>query len=133
MVLLLDKSIFIRFTSDYMCLGKGWDEMVGRDQTPDLFQIHNISDSKSSSPTAQMVKTYNPIHPFLSFRLKFDSDPARISLYLHLTRPSIQHTGIKEARNIWDASIVDREPGDRDNENCILVQFGVTQNSIRRV
>ena len=58
-------------------------------------------------------------HPFLSFRLKFDLEPARISLYLHLTRPFIHHIahGDKRSsdcdRNIWDASIftTDSQPG----------------------
>lgn len=97
-------------------LGKGWDDgmTVGREriQTPDTGFIPNSQNQRQNPlilPTAQMAKHTFISHPFLSFRLKFDLEPARISLYLHLTRPFIHHiahgdTGIKEARTATEIS-----------------------------
>ena len=90
--------------------GLGWWDDGGEREGPDtrhrIYSKFTKSEWKSSiSPDRTNGKnTYlYPSHPFLSFGLKFDLEPARISLYLHLTRPFIHHiahgdTGIKEAR-----------------------------------
>ena len=82
-----------------MCFGKGWDEMVGRRDRPDTGFIPNSQylRVKILFPDRTNGKNVRISHPFLSFRLKFDSDPARISLYLHLTRPFIHHHGDKRS------------------------------------
>ena len=84
----------------------GWRWGGGPDTRHRIYSKFTKSEWKSSiSPDRTNGKnTYlYPSHPFLSFGLKFDLEPARISLYLHLTRPFIHHiahgdTGIKEAR-----------------------------------